>query len=316
MGRASKKILIMIVFLSFLPFIFNPAEAFSFCQQEKPAYNLTVRAITLAVTVQDSRGRYVNDLEARDFIIYEDKEKMPMTYFAHDQNAPLSLTVLLDVSGSMALENKFEECRQALHFLAEKLLSPQDEISLLVFADGQVEVAAHHSRDKSIFLAALDSEEPLGMTALYDAVAASPEFAVRAKNEKRALLLVTDGIENDSQLTADLALEIARRVEIPIYVIAYKIPRSEALLLKHKRAEGLTAAGIIRTLNSFALATGGRAFSLDNLAGLILAMSEIKKELSHQYLLGYTSYKTESNFKQIKVVTVRGKYRVRTRQGY
>jgi len=169
------------------------------------------------VTVQDSRGRYINDLEAKDFIIYENKQKMPITYFAHDQNAPLSLTVLLEVRGNMALENKFGDCHQALHFLAEKLLSPQDEIALLVFADGQVEVAAPHSRDKSSFLEALDCEKPLGMTALYDAVVASPEYAVRAQNEKRALLLMADGIENDSQITAELALEIARRVEILLY---------------------------------------------------------------------------------------------------
>lgn len=285
-------------------------------QQETPTYNITVRAITLAVTVQDSQGRFINNLEAKDFLVYENKERKVITYFQHDENAPLSLTVLLDVSGSMALENKFEECRQALHFLAEKLLSPRDEISLLVFADGQVEVAAPHSTDKTSFLAALAGEEAYGMTALNDAVAASPQYAVRAKNEKRALVLLTDGLENDSQLTSDQALEIARRVEIPIYVIGYKIPLAEEILAKYKRTPGLTTANIVSTLNSFALATGGRAFFADNLAGLIVAMNEIKREQSHQYLIGYTSYKDDNHYREIKVVTTKGKYRVRTRQGY
>ncbi|MGB9893931.1 MAG: VWA domain-containing protein, partial [Candidatus Saccharicenans sp.] len=127
--------------------------------QEKPAYNVTVNAITLAVTVQDKKGRYINDLEQKDFIVYENTERKDITYFQHDQNAPLSLTVLLDVSGSMALENKFEECRQALRLLAEKILSSHDEIALLVFADGEVEVAARHSTDRTAFLAALDKEK-------------------------------------------------------------------------------------------------------------------------------------------------------------
>lgn len=313
--HSEQKIFIPILLLLSL-LICWPGPILLLAQQEKPTYNITVRAITLAVTVQDSQGRFINDLEAKDFLIYENKERKIITYFQHDQKAPLSLTILLDVSGSMALENKFEECRQALRFLAEKLLSPRDEISLLVFADGQVEVAAPHSMDKSIFLAALDEEEAYGKTALNDAVAASPQYAVRAKNEKRALVLLTDGIENDSQLTSEQALEIARRVEIPIYVIGYKIPQAEEILAKHKRAPGLTTANIVSTLNSFALATGGRAFFADNLAQLIVAMNEIKREQSHQYLIGYTSYKDDRLYREIKVVTTKGKYRVRTRLGY
>ena len=285
--------------------------------QEKPlSYNLTVNAVTIAVTVQDGKGRYINDLGEKDFIIYENKEKKTITYFQHDQNAPLSLTVLLDVSGSMALENKFEECRQALRILAEKMLAPHDEIALLVFADGQVEVATRHSADKAAFLAALEKEKAYGKTALNDAVAVSPEFAVRAKNEKRALLLITDGIENDSQSSAEQALEIARRVDVPIYVIGYKIPLAEAILAKHKRAPGLTPSGIVDTLNRFALATGGKAFVIDSMEKLLAAINEIKKEQSHQYLIGYTSHREDDSYKRIRVVTVKGKYRIRTRQGY
>jgi len=284
--------------------------------QEKPAYNVTVNAITIAVTVQDKKGRYVNELEEKDFIVYENGEKKAITYFQHDQSAPLSLTVLLDVSGSMALENKFEECRQALRILAEKILSARDEIALLVFADGEVEVATRHSTDKTAFIAALEREKAYGKTALNDAVAVSPEFAVRAKNEKRALLLITDGIENDSQSTAEQALEIARRVDVPIYVIGYKIPRAEEILAKHKRAAGLTPAGIVETLNRFALATGGKAFFLDDTESLLAAFYEIKREQSHQYIIGYTSYKEDDRYRRIRVVTVKGNYNIRTRQGY
>ncbi|MCX8160350.1 MAG: VWA domain-containing protein [Candidatus Saccharicenans sp.] len=284
--------------------------------QQKAAYNVTVNAITIAVTVQDKKGRYVNNLGEKDFIVYENGERKTINYFQHDQSAPLSLTVLLDVSGSMALEDKFEDCRRALQVLAEKILSPQDELALLVFADGEVEVAARHSVDRSAFLAALEGEQAYGKTALHDAVAVSPQYAVRARNEKRALILITDGIENDSQSSAEQALEIARRVDVPIYVIGYRIPRAEEILARHKRRSGLTALGIVETLNLFAEATGGKAFFLDDLESLLSTLYEIKKEQSHQYILGYTSYKEDDKYRRIMVTTPGGNYRIRTRQGY
>ena len=316
-GFSLNRVIISSLLLFLLFFSSVPAQQKQeVTSQQKPAFNVTVNAVTMAVTVQDKKGRYVNNLEEKDFIIFENNEKKQITYFQHDENAPLSLTVLLDVSGSMALESKFEECQQALRLLAGKILAPQDEIALLVFADGEVEVAARHSTDRSPFLAALNKEKAYGKTALNDAVAVSPEFAVRARNEKRALLLITDGIENDSQTTPEQALEIARRVEVPIYVIGYKIPKAEEILAKHKRKSGLTTLGIVENLNLFAEATGGRAFFLDNSEELLSAFYQIKKEQSHQYLIGYTSYRDNEDYRKIKVTTVRGKYRIRTRQGY
>ncbi|MGB9862440.1 MAG: VWA domain-containing protein [Candidatus Saccharicenans sp.] len=285
-------------------------------QPPKAAYNVTVNAVTLAVTVQDRKGRYINDLQKDDFAVYENNEKKEITYFQHDEKAPVSFTVLLDVSGSMALENKFEEARQALRLLAKEIISPQDELALLVFADGEVEVAARHSLDRGDFLKALESEKAYGKTALNDAVATSPQYAIRAKNEKRALILITDGIENDSVTTPEQALEIARRVEVPIYVIGYKIPRAEEILAQHKRKAGLSLQSIVYTLNLFAEATGGRAFFLDSMEGLLSAFYEIKKEQSHQYVIGYTSYRDDDRYRKIKVTTTRGHFRLRTRQGY
>ncbi len=292
-------------------------EAFAQEQvKDQTAHEYVVRAITLAVTVQDSKGRFVNNLTEKDFTIYENNKKKPITYFLHDFGAPLSLTVLLDVSGSMALENKLEECKAALRNLATRLLRPRDEIALLLFADGQVEVAAKHSIDKTEFLRVLDKTEAYGQTALNDAVGVSPEFATRAKNEKRALLLVTDGIENDSQSTPEQALEIARRVDVPIYTIGYKIPRNEQLAA-HRRSAGLTSTGIIETLDKFSKATGGKAWFLNEPTDLASVVQEIKNEQSHQYIIGYTSYQDTSElYRWIRVTTPSYKHKIRTRQGY
>ncbi len=285
--------------------------------KDQAAHEYVVRAITLAVTVQDGKGRFVNDLAGKDFTIYENNRKKPITYFMHSFAAPLSLTVLLDVSGSMALEDKLAECKAALRHLATGLLRPRDEIALLVFADGQVEVAARHATDKSEFLRVLDGTEAYGQTALNDAVGVSPDFATRARNEKRALLLITDGIDNDSASTPEEALEVARRADVPIYTIGYKIPRSEQMLKAHRRSSGLTAAGIVATLDKFSAATGGKAYFLNSLDDLTSVVREIKEEQSHQYVIGYTSYQdTAELYRWIRVTTPNPRHKVRTRQGY
>ena len=289
--------------------------------QEKKAatlvHDISVRAITLAVTVQDKGGKYITGLSQEDFTISENGVKRTVTYFNHDSEAPLSLTILLDVSGSMAVDDKLAESKAALRDFLTGFAGTKDEVSLLIFADGQVEVASPFMNDRSRILAVLDRTEAYGKTALNDAVAVSPEFASRGKNEKRALLLVTDGIENDSQASPEQALEIARRVDVPIYTIGYSIPLGEQLLAKYKRGSEVTPAGIIATLDRFSQATGGRVFFINAPRELRAALFEIREELGHQYIIGYTSYvNAGGEYRQIQVTAGKKKYRVRARQGY
>jgi VWFA-related protein len=163
----------------------------------------------------------------------------------------------------------------------------------------------------------LERTEAYGQTALNDAVGVSPDFANKGNNEKRALLLITDGIENDSEYSPQQAVEVARRVDIPIYTIGYKIPLGEQFLKKYKRSKGLTASGITESLERFSEATGGKAFFVNQILDLKHAMRLIKQEMSHQYILGYTSHTNPDNeYRKIKVVTKKKSYKVRTREGY
>jgi Ca-activated chloride channel homolog len=289
--------------------------------QEKPedvrGYGVTVTSVTLAVTVQDGRGRYVNDLTQADFTVTENGAPRTISRFSHDFNAPLSLTILLDVSGSMALQDKMAECRPALGRFVTDVLKPSDEAALLIFADGEVEVASGYSEDKTRLLEVLAGTEAYGKTALNDAVAVSPEYARKGRHEKKALLLVTDGIENDSQYSPAQAAEIATKVDVPIYTIGYKIPLDEQFLSRHKRAPGLTSGGIVESLENFSRATGGKAFFVKSPAELAAALGEVRRETGHQYILGYTSHSSlEGGFTRIKVLTKNRKLRVRAREGY
>ncbi len=300
--------------------IFFISISYSFSQEKKDkaaAYDLEVSAISIAVTVQDSKGRFVNDLSQEDFNIFENDNKRELTYFQHDFDAPLSLTILLDVSGSMGLQGKLQESKEAISFLIDHLFHDRDEFSLLIFADGDVEVASKFTRNKEDLLSILEQTQAYGQTALNDAVAVSPEFANKGSNEKRALLLITDGIENDSQYSHEQAIEIARRVDIPIYTIAYKIPLSAQYLKKYKHSPALTPSNIIYSLDRFSKATGGEAFFINTVLEMRTAFRQIKRELSHYYILGYTSHADSSReYRKITVTTSSKKHKVRTREGY
>ncbi|UCE41372.1 MAG: VWA domain-containing protein [Candidatus Aminicenantes bacterium] len=316
-----KKSLSMFLFLVFILSILSDGNSSLSCTQEKKkqeiAYDVAVTAISISVSVQNRKGRHITDLTEEDFSVYENNKRKEITYFSHNFEAPLSLTVLLDVSGSMALQDKLSESKEALDYLMNHLLADRDEVSLLIFADGDVEVASSFSRDKTDFLSVLERTEAYGQTALNDAVGVSPDFANRGNNEKRALLLITDGIENDSEYSPEQAIEVARRVDIPIYTIGYKIPLDEQFLKKYKRSKGLTVSGIAESLERFSEATGGKAFFVNKTLDLKNALRLIKQELSHQYILGYTSYTDPNNeYRKIKVSTKKKSYMVRTREGY
>ena len=311
---------IICIFFIFTILAIKGASSLSFAQEKKKqeiTYDVAVTAISIAVSVQNRKGRHITDLRKEDFFVYENNQKKDITYFSYNFEAPLSLTVLLDVSGSMALQDKLSESKDALDYLMKYLLTDRDEVSLLIFADGDVEVASSFSKDKTDFLSDLEKTEAYGQTALNDAVGVSPDFANKGNNEKRALLLITDGIENDSEYSPEQAIEVARRVNIPIYTIGYKIPLDEQFLKKYKHSKGLTSLGIVKSLERFSEATGGKAFFVNKALALKNALRLIKQELSHQYIIGYTSYSDpDKEYRKIKVVTIKKSYRVRTRKGY
>ena len=315
-----RRLSIYLSFVFLLSVLMGGNSSLSFSQEKKKqeiAYDVAVTAISIAVSVQNRKGRHITNLTKEDFFVYENNEQKNVTYFSHNYEAPLSLTVLLDVSGSMALQDKLSESKDALDYLMKYLLTDRDEVSLLIFADGDVEVAANFSKEKNDFLSVLDRTEAFGQTALNDAVGVSPDFANKGNNEKRALLLITDGIENDSEYSPEHAIDVARRVDIPIYTIGYKIPLNEQFLKKYKRSKGLTASGITESLERFSEATGGKAFFVNQSLDLKNALRLIKQELSHQYVLGYTSYTGPDNeYRKINVVTKKKSYKVRTREGY
>lgn len=280
--------------------------------------------VTLTATVTDARGRYVANLKQSDFAVYEDGVRQEVAYFNTGDRVPMSLGIVFDTSGSML--DKIEGVRDAVeHFVKSVALG--DEIFLVRFSD-DAEIVQDFTDDRRRILRAVENLEPRGSTALYDAVFLGLQRVAQGKHRKRALLLLTDGNDTASGVPLPAPLDAARKSEVIVYALG--IGHGERGSFGHDEHGavfgGRVAAGDaidMRVLNSFADATGGRAFELEaaHSGGRDLvdeAAAEVAAELKQQYTLGYypANKRKDGSLRQIKVELADKQLRVRTKRGY
>ena len=268
-----------------------------------------VRLVLLPATVTTRRGKPVRGLRQGDFRLYEDGVRQGIDLFATEENSPIALAFLLDVSGSMALGGRLGEAKRAIRSFVQDL-GPDDSMGLICFAENRVDWVTDFTTDRSRFLQRLDVQEALGRTALYDALAASPRLVDLGIKGRKAIVLITDGLDNASSMTRLQATWLARQVAVPIYTLSF-IPLRENLLPKRAREA-------LRVLVRFSGETGGTLYPIHGAPDLTRAVSRIQAELRFQYLIGYYPPATELDgaFHVLRLATLRDSLRVRTRTGY
>ncbi len=284
--------------------------------KEGDVIRVETELVTLTATVTDAKGRYRADLQRSDFTIYEDGAKQELAYFSTGDRVPVSLGIIFDTSGSM--EDKIEGVEDAVkHFV--KNVSSGDEIFLVRFSDN-AELVQDFTDDRKRVTRAIESLEPRGSTALYEAIQLGLQKVKQGKNKKRALLLLTDGNDTASSINLEMALSLARKSEVIIY----------ALGLGHGEKGSFHTLGgqsddtvDMKVLRAFADATGGKAYFLENAheSGedrIDEAAEEVAAELKQQYTLGYypTNKKHDGAYRQIIVEVKDKSLRVRTKRGY
>ena len=283
--------------------------------KDEEVIKITTDLVTLTATVADKNGRYRADLKQGDFTVYEDGTKQEIAYFNTGDRVPMSLGIIFDTSGSM--EDKIDGVQDAVnHFV--KGVSPNDEIFLIQFSD-DADIVQDFTSEKTRILRAVQSLNPRGGTALYDAIALGLQKVKQGKNKKRALLLLTDGNDTQSKMDLQTVLSLARSSEVIIYALG--IGHGE----KGNVHLGLSVEDTVdmRVLRSLADTTGGNAYYLEaahegGVDRVDEAANEVAAELKQQYTLGYypTNQKKDGGFRQI-VVEVKDKdLRVRTKRGY
>jgi Ca-activated chloride channel family protein len=235
-------------------------------------FKVAVDLVLVPVTIVDDKNRQVKGLSSDNFDIYEGKHQQNIRYFS-SEDAPISVGVVLDVSGSM--KDKIERAREAvLEFM--KNANPQDEFFLITFSDQPQELSGFTQKLEDI-QAQLVYASPKGRTALLDALYAAMTKMKQARYQRRALLIISDGGDNHSRYTEQEVKSAVKEADVAMYAIGIY----DRSFSTYEEAMGPIL------LNDFAQLTGGREFTIDNPNDLMAAAKVIGIELRNQYLLGY-----------------------------
>jgi VWFA-related protein len=264
-----------------------------------------VDEVNVIFTVTDKHGKFIKDLKKDDFSVLDDKRPVDaVRNFAAQTNLPLRVGLLVDASNSIRDRFKFEQ-EAAIEFL-NQIVRPSDEAFTIGF-DSTTEVTQDFTNNTELLAKGVRMLRPGGGTALYDAVYRACKEKLMAHPDKstvrRAIILLSDGDDNQSRVTREEAIEMAERAEVVIYAISTN-------LADKGRGD--------RELQRMAEATGGRAFFPFKIEEVANAFSDIQEELRSQYAIAYkpNDFVADGKYRSIDIETKNNKLKVRSRKGY
>jgi len=273
-------------------------------QVEVPLVNVTA-------TILNSFGGYVEDLIATDFTIFEDGIEQEISFFSHDENVPVSLGILVDVSGSMRY--KLQQSLQTAREMA-MALSPEDEVFIMTYAEDS-NVLTDFTQTGSHIQQIFRGIRTGGDTHQFDAIGLALRMMDNAKHQKKVLLLLTDGFDTQSRLTIEDVDDLLKQAEVLVYAIGIddddtdpEVRRRTRYHVYHYMLARLTDVTGGRAFRIYT----GRRYALRSLAEILL------EELHQQYTLSYypTSVGIESSWREIRLRLENSDATVRHRTGY
>ena len=269
---------------------------------------VVVNEVNVVFTVTDRHGRLIKDLNKDDFKVVDDgRPDTRVTFFQKETNLPLRVGLLVDASNSVRDRFKFEQ-DSAIEFLSQTIRPKYDQAFVVGF-DATPEVTQDFTDNNEQLAKGVRMLRPGGGTAMFDAI----YFACRDKLAKqprtvptrRALIVLSDGDDNQSHVTREEAIEMAQRAEVIIYTISTNITGS------HNEGD--------KILKYISETTGGRAFFPFQITEVANAFAEIQDELRSQYALSYhpSGFSADGRFHTIQILAQNHKnLKVRSRRGY
>jgi VWFA-related protein len=320
--------------------------ALTLLAQDPTTVRVDVRLVNVVTTVTDRDGRFVPGLTVDDFTVMEDGVPQKITHFSQDRNVPVSVGILIDTSGSMA--GKISTASAAVERFLHNIHA-DDDIFLMTFARS-ITLEQDFTSDRKKLAKALTSLNVGGGTLLYDGLKEAIEKVEKGRHDKRAVLVLSDGIDSGSKATTrDQLLQTIRGAEVLVYGlgtsqtvyadpnehIPFTLPTPSSAArgpsaISNARGSGSrrgasanTVTGVnMAVMNEFAANSGGQAFLLadtfvdDGKSEIDRILTAIADELRGQYTLGYyPSAPDNGSFHTIKVATRTGDH-VRARTGY
>ena len=282
----------------------------AFCalaRAQEATFSTGVNVVNVLVTVRDRQGQLVKGLARDDFALEEDGRAQPIRYFSPQAGLPLTLGLLVDVSGSQ--RTVLAEQRRATSRFFDQVLRPEDQAFLVRF-DSKIELLP------GLTLPELDAN-PKGArgTALYDAMVFAAHRIAGAAGRK-ALIVLSDGYDTSSSATLSAAVEAAQRADALLYsirfldrdIFAFEVPASQGGSPVPREGR--------KALERLAKETGGAFFDLTAEEKLDKIYARIEDELRNQYSLGFTPGSTRSGYRKIRVSVKRKGLTVQARDGY
>jgi VWFA-related protein len=268
---------------------------------------LDVSRVNMLFTVSDKKGRFVTDLAKDDFQVIEAKKPQPIIEFTAETDLPLRLAILIDTSNSIRDRFRFQQ-EAAIAFI-DSTVRPHQDKALVVSFDTAAELVTDLTDDIPALEKAVQSLRPGGGTSLYDAIF----FASRDKlmqdqplyKFRRAMVILSDGEDNQSRYTRDQALEMAQKADVTVYTISTNISR-------------IPTDGD-KVMRYFAAETGGQAFFPFQASDLNQSFENISNELRHQFNIFYRPepLKADGLYHSVEIrVKGRKDLLVRCRKGY
>jgi Ca-activated chloride channel family protein len=263
----------------------------AFAQQESAKFTLDTTLVLIPVSVTDATNRYVLGLHKADFHLYEDGAEQTITSLS-GEDAPLSVGVVFDTSGSMT--DKLRTSRKAAsQFL--RTMNGQDEAFLIEFGDHASLTAGFASQLDEI-QSKLTEASAGGLTALFDGAQMALHEMQKAKNPRKAILIISDGGDNNSTYSAHEIESLVREADVQIYAMGV-FERTFSIGSAKEEVSGP------RLLSQLAEQTGGRAFSASDPGDLPSVAARIAIELRNQYVLAYrsTNQKKDGKYRKVEV---------------
>ncbi|HUP48633.1 MAG TPA: VWA domain-containing protein [Thermoanaerobaculia bacterium] len=272
---------------------------------------ISVNYVMVPFTAFGRNGIPITNLRPRDVKLLVDGVPVATDLFERSMNAPVSFSIVIDGSGSMALAGKMEGAAAAVQTVVGKA-KPGDDFALFMFDNREVHELVPFTSDGAAIVEGLSKVRPYGRTAFFDAIATMPEKTQMGKNPTRAIILVSDGIDNASRLTR---LQLAAKLEgvaVPIYALAPRDPRLPRI--RGAVTEEMADLGV---LEEVAVSTGGKLFLGNRPEHFVSAAATLDRALRAQYLIGFPPTGAGAvKYRRISLETAGRVRSVRVRAGY
>jgi Ca-activated chloride channel homolog len=316
--------------------------------QDTARFTSGIELVNVTATVTDDDGRFVDSLRKEDFSVYENGKSQEVSHFSSGR-VPVSLGIALDASASMTQE-KMAAARSAIDRFIFDLLDDDDEIFFMKFSS-QARITQEWTTDRAAISRAVERVEASGGTAIYDAVAQALPVAASGQRRKKAILVISDGNDTSSDISAGLLRTRIRESEVLVYALgvdsaetrtteAPRLPprpfptprpfpwpgarrggpqRMPPIIIGGGRPRVPTPGERVNgdALRLLTDDTGGRTEIVRGFSGLDGATARLASELSKQYYLGYSSTEPkDGRWHSIRVDVRDKKLNVRARRGY